>query len=205
MPQEPTDSVFKTSYTLLDRIKNPSDEQAWKEFVSIYDQYIYNILRHIRIPEADARELCQDIIVKLWKKIPEFAYNKDRGKFRNWLGSIIRNDANTYFSKNKKKNELIDEHGDSEIHQHANPNSTYDLDKVITEEWNYHLSNLAWESVKPHFKENTLEIFKLYMEGKSNKEISEACNIKERSVKTYILRIRNHLKEEISKINEELL
>jgi RNA polymerase sigma-70 factor (ECF subfamily) len=200
-------SRFQTSYSLIERVRNPSDDEAWKEFFSYYEQYIYNILRHIGISASDTQEITQEIIILLWKKLPEFAYNKDRGKFRQWLSTIIHNKAYSYISKEKRKRkhlrddeseELIDSISDS-------PDSTGALDKIIAEEWDLYISNMAWVSVKERFKENMQKVFLLYMQEIPTNEIAKQCDVKEASVHVYVQRIRDHLKEEIQRFNTELL
>jgi RNA polymerase sigma factor (sigma-70 family) len=202
LPQKPT---YSTSYSLLERVRDPHDKEAWSQFVVIYEQYVYNILRHIGIPESDAMELRQDIIIKLWEKIPEFAYDKDRGKFRHWLGAVIRNDANKYFNRKNAQNKMFDAKKSENLEQYSEHDSNYDLDAVIAEEWNHHISNLAWKSIQSRFKENMQQVFLLYAEGKSYKEIAKLCNIDSKSTKMYVKRIRDHLRAEINIYDSELL
>ena len=47
MSKKPSNPDFETSYSLIERIKDPKDNDAWTEFIAYYEQYIYNILRQI--------------------------------------------------------------------------------------------------------------------------------------------------------------
>jgi RNA polymerase sigma factor (sigma-70 family) len=205
MTDTPNKSICKTSYTLLDRVRDPNDEVAWKEFIAYYEQYIYNILRHIGLSEIDAKETQQEIIVKLWKKMPEFVYDKDRGKFRQWLGVVIRNEANQYFRKTTRLRKVVDSVEDDELEKYLDPNNNEGLDTIIVNEWNQYISNLAWDNIKVHFRENAQKVFLLHADGKTSEEISKICDIKQNSVNVHIKRVRDHLKEQIKKLNEELL
>ena len=197
-------SIFQTRHSLLDRVKNPDDSESWREFVNYYDQYIYNILRSLKIPEHDANELCQDIIIKLWKKMPDFVYQKDRGKFRAWLSTVVRNRAFETLKKKKRSLSIEEQEDDSSLNNIEDVNGQ-DVDALIEKEWNNHISRLAWESVKDRFQKPVQKVYLLHIDGKSNKEISESCGIHEGSVRTYIARIRKYLREEIEIFNKELL
>jgi RNA polymerase sigma factor (sigma-70 family) len=200
-------SRFQTSYSLIERVRNPNDEEAWKEFFSYYEQYIYNILRHIGISPSDTQELTQEIIIQLWKKLPDFTYDKDRGKFRQWLSTIIHNKAYTYISKEKRqKKHLQETEEDALVNAISNQADQIEaLDQIIAEEWDLYISNMAWNSVKIRFKENMQKVFLLHMQEIPVKDIAKQCDIKEASVHVYVQRIRDHLKEEIQRFNTELL
>ena len=75
-------SAWKTRETLLERIKNPLDESSWEDFVRYYQPFIYGVVRGMRIPHHDAEEIVQTILLKAWKKLPDFEYDRARGRFR---------------------------------------------------------------------------------------------------------------------------
>ena len=204
MSEKSENSIFKTSNTLLDRVKNPDDKSAWNEFVNYYEQYIYNIIRHIGLPEQDAQELCQDTLLKLWKKLPDFVYDRNRGKFRSWLGVMIRNQCNRHFQKQKRKETVIDPNNEI-LEDESDYTENHNIDMIIENEWNSYISNLAWENVKKRFKENSQKAFLLHLDEVPIEKIAEECNIKSNTVYVSINRVQMHLKEEIKRLNEELL
>jgi RNA polymerase sigma factor (sigma-70 family) len=157
------------------------------------------------VKENDAHELCQEIIVTLWKKLPDFIYDSNKGKFRNWLSTLIRNTACNHFQKINRDKKYIAYENESESHEKQDANRMCDIDSIIANEWNNYISNLAWKSLQPNFKESTIAVFDLYMNGKSPQEIAEKLNMKELTVSTYISRVRKFLKEEIERLNKELL
>lgn len=204
MSEENNHSIFRTRYTLIQRVKDPQDKESWSEFVRYYQQYIYNILRAIRIPQSDAHELCQDIIVQLWKKMPVFSFDSDKGKFRSWLATVIRNSASSYL-RTKARHERFLEAQDGEVlEQYLDENNPNGIDRVISQEWDNYISNLAWEAVQKRFKASVQKTFILHMNGKSYKEIAAACNMTEGAARTYISRIRKYLKEEVGRLNQDL-
>src|SRR5690349_211303 len=64
-----------TSPTLLARLRHdPSNEAAWDEFVENYGRHIYRWCRQWRLQEADSEDVTQEILLKLARKLRDFAY-----------------------------------------------------------------------------------------------------------------------------------
>ena len=67
--------TWNTRKTMLIRLQNQYDEHSWEEFVATYRQYIYNVIRRMNLNHHDALEIVQIVLIKLWKKLPEFNYD----------------------------------------------------------------------------------------------------------------------------------
>jgi RNA polymerase sigma-70 factor (ECF subfamily) len=79
-----------TSISLLERLRQPGDEQAWQRFVQLYTPLLYYWARRAGLPTADANDLVQEVLVVLVKKLPEFEYDPSKS-FRGWLRTIALN------------------------------------------------------------------------------------------------------------------
>jgi RNA polymerase sigma-70 factor (ECF subfamily) len=87
MGSDPDD---RTSTTLLGRLRQaPSDPAAWTEFVQRYGPTIYTWCRQRKLQEADARDVTQDVLLKLGQKMCTFAYDPTRS-FRGWLRRLTQ-------------------------------------------------------------------------------------------------------------------
>ena len=94
-------SGWQTSETLLERVKNPDDEKSWEDFVYYYRPFIYSAIRGMNIAHHDAEEICQSVLLKAWKKLPEFEYNRGKGRFRGWLCHVTGNSVRDSIRKRK--------------------------------------------------------------------------------------------------------
>jgi RNA polymerase sigma-70 factor (ECF subfamily) len=83
-----------TSASLLQRLRQPADEQAWARFVDLYTPLLFHWARRSGIGEAEAADLIQDVFCALLRKMPGFAYDPQR-TFRGWLRTVLLNQWRT--------------------------------------------------------------------------------------------------------------
>ena len=90
-----------TRVTLLERLRTGKDQTAWLEFESTYRAFIFSLILRMGIPNADAEDISQTVLTKVWQKIEDFEYNRNRGKFHNWLAAMTRNTVKDFFRTKK--------------------------------------------------------------------------------------------------------
>src|SRR5262245_41376997 len=80
--------LSRTNTSLLGRLRQaPADQQAWAEFVQRYGPKIYGWCRRWQLQEADAQDVTQDVLLKLARKMRDFAYDP-QGSFHGWLKTL---------------------------------------------------------------------------------------------------------------------
>ena len=79
-----------TRASLLVRLRDPQDAEAWREFVALYGPLIYNHARREGLQDADAADLSQDVLLAVAGAVGRLEYDPRRGAFRSWLFTVVR-------------------------------------------------------------------------------------------------------------------
>jgi len=81
---------MKTPASLLERLREPEQEQAWERFVGLYTPLLYYWARRSGCRESEAADLVQEVFALLVRKLPEFTYDHNK-TFRGWLRTVAQN------------------------------------------------------------------------------------------------------------------
>jgi RNA polymerase sigma factor (sigma-70 family) len=84
-------SEFDTHSTLIERVRDPADSEAWREFVELYEPLLLRFVLSHGTPISEAHDIVQEIFTNLLGAIPNFDLDRERGKFRSWLWNVSRN------------------------------------------------------------------------------------------------------------------
>ena len=82
--------MHTTPPSLLEQLRRPDDQQAWRRFVDLYTPLLFYSARRVGLQESDAADLVQEVFALLVRKLPEFTYDQKKG-FRNWLHTVLMN------------------------------------------------------------------------------------------------------------------
>ena len=85
MPLTPT-----TRASLLLRLRDSEDHEAWVEFVTLYEPIIYRLMRQNGLQDADARDVMQELLLTISRSIDRWE-PRAGGSFRGWLRRVARN------------------------------------------------------------------------------------------------------------------
>jgi len=84
-------SNANTRTSLLERLHEGADPVAWDDFFHRYWPYIFSIARQRGCTEHTAEEIVQDVMLAIFEKKAVFCHDPSRGRFRDWLGGVVRN------------------------------------------------------------------------------------------------------------------
>jgi RNA polymerase sigma-70 factor (ECF subfamily) len=82
--------MHTTPVSLLQRLRQPSDADAWDRFVQLYTPLLAFWAARAGVPDSDAADLIQDVLVLLLQKLPQFSYDPHKS-FRSWLRTVTLN------------------------------------------------------------------------------------------------------------------
>ena len=194
---------LNTRHTLLQKICDRHDDQAWEDFVYYYEKYIYVVCRRINLNHTEAEELVQQVMIKLWKKIPELKVDKNK-RFRGWICQVTRNTVIDHFRLLQRRENRLEKAYGSEHWDYYREDSLPEFEELAEKEWQNYLVNMALQNIKDKVSEKMFTVFLELQKGKNHKQISDEKAMPLNSVYVYQKRMTAKLKEEVQRLNQEL-
>jgi len=198
------EDVWVTRETLLQRVRRQHDQRAWEEFVYYYNGYVYNIASRMGLNHHDAEEVVQNVMLQLWKKLPEFEYDARKGRFRGWLCTVTGNDVKMLLRRKSNNIDRLTPDEKEDLNHYLHKVETSPSEELAEREWVTYITTLAWSRVQEEFGINEKAAFEMVSKGISVDEISKKLGITTSSVYVYKKRVTDRLKKEIVQLNNEL-
>lgn len=68
---------LQTRQTLLSRLRNLGDDESWRRFFDLYWRLLYNFARKSGRDDHAAREIVQDTVVSVARKMPNYFWSPE--------------------------------------------------------------------------------------------------------------------------------
>jgi RNA polymerase sigma-70 factor (ECF subfamily) len=141
-----------TSLSLLERLRQPTETDAWARFVRLYTPLLYYWARRLALQHQDAADLVQEVFTVLVQKLPEFVYDRDKS-FRGWLRTLTRN----IWRNSRRRLNLPGQVLSNELlNGLAGPD---DADAFAEAEYRQHLTARALQLIQAEFEPGTWKAF----------------------------------------------
>jgi RNA polymerase sigma factor (sigma-70 family) len=191
-----------TRASLLLRIQDPRDADAWRQFFDLYAQVVYGFARRRGLQDADAADLMQDVLRSVASAAGRLNYDPAKGTFRGWLYSVTRNKIFNFLDKQRRQARGA---GDSGTHRRLEELPAREEEK---EDWDreYERRRFAWaaDRVREEFQETTWQAFWLTaVDGKSAKDAGAKLKMSPGAVYVAKSRVVARLREEIETLSDE--
>jgi RNA polymerase sigma-70 factor (ECF subfamily) len=186
-----------TNPSLLIRLRDVQDQQAWALFVEVYGPVIFSYCRRRNLQVSDASDVSQEVFAVLSRSLPTFEYQSERGRFRDWLGLVTHRELIRFW---KRKERALRVHAKS---GHMEVETIED-----TEGWENHFhSELLQQSlkrVKGSFESETWQIFeRIWIKGETASEVANSLGIKIGSVYVAKSRVLKSLRADILMLSDD--
>jgi RNA polymerase sigma-70 factor (ECF subfamily) len=193
----PPSPELTTNPSLLLRLRDVQDWQAWALFVEVYGPVIFSYCRRRHLQVSDASDVSQEVFAVLSKTLPNFEYQSERGRFRDWLGLVTHRELIRFWKRNEKAQRLQSTNGQSEVETAEDP-----------EGWENHFySELLQQSIKRiqcSFEPETWTIFeRVWIQGEAPEVVAQSLNIKIGSVYVAKSRVLKSLRAEVLMLSDD--
>lgn len=186
-----------TSPSLLLRIRDHDDREAWQYFCDIYGPLIYGYCRKRNLDANDSADVAQEVLIRVASGIREFKYDRSKGRFRDWLSRIVHNEISRWFTKRIRNNTKSLNNNDQDSHA----NQT-----LWSEHFQQYILDTALKTTRPHFSAVTWQAFRMvWIENCSCPEVAKKLNRSLGFVYTSKSRVLKRLRLEFEQLSEDAI
>lgn len=189
-----------TRITLLDQIRDVKDRAAWQQFVDLYASIVYRYCRNRKMQHADAQNVTQEVFSRVSRAIQSFEYDKERGRFRGWLGLITHQQMLRYREK-QARGKGFQNRADDFI---AGPFEG-EVEGVWIDTFNAHVYDRALNSVREKTEPDEWNAFERIWTGDEQPgEIARELQRDPQWIYQVKFRLVSRLKEEVERLSADV-
>jgi RNA polymerase sigma factor (sigma-70 family) len=194
LPQPPP-----TRASLLVRLADPADCAAWDEFVRVYGPLVLDTVRRRGFDHSDAEDIAQRVFARVFRGLRTFSYATERGRFRDWLGTILHREVVREYRTRARKPATLLAPEDLDSFARA------PTDPEWIDAFQAHLYHVALGRCQSRFEPQTWTAFEqLWIAERSAADVAADLGISIGSVYVAKSRVLSALAQSISELSDEL-
>jgi len=159
------------------------DERAFTQFIDKYKQTVFLCCRSLGLRQDEAEDVASETFLAAYQQLRRYS---GQAQLSTWLWSIAYHQAVTYLRKNRRKWQLLAEPSEQVTDSEQGPVSA----AQSSEE-----KEIVWASVERLPKLWAMAVILYYREDKSIADIAKIMKARKNTVKTYLFRGRERLKQ----------
>ena len=192
----------ETRPSLLLRVRDPADREAWAEFSEIYRPVICRLARLKGLQAADAEDLAQQVLISIANAIERWEPEPGRAKFRTWVRRIVQNAILNALTRGAPDKASGDDN-DHLLLQQSPARTGPDSDLLKTE---YRREVFVWAArqIRDEFTEGTWNSFWLTaVAGREADDVAAQLGRSRGSVYASRSRVMKRLKQMVEEFDED--
>lgn len=193
-----------TRHSLILRLRDPADAVAWREFVELYEPLVYNLACRKGLQDADARDLCQEVLLAVARAVHRWDPEPSRGSFRGWLFRIARNLLVNFLTRQNNPRGS----GATSVQEllEAQPSDDPSATALFEAEYRQRVFRWAAEDIRSEFAPGTWQAFWLTaVVGRPPKEVASELGLSVGAVYIARSRILARLRQRVELLGEETI
>lgn len=190
-----------TRASLLLQLRDARNAGAWEQFVEIYTPIIYGFCRNQGLQDADAADVTQEVMRTVARTMEKFEYDRQRGKFRNWLLTVTRSKLSNFFSSRQRQ---LEPHGHTSIQDLLDREPSPPEQSSWDTEYHGRLFHWAAEQLRPTVQESTWQAFwRTTIGDEEASKVAAELKLSVGAVYVAKSRVLARLKQKIQEVDEE--
>lgn len=184
-------AVAETPLSLLDRLIDRPDAEAWRRFVGLYTPYLLGWLRRDPGLRDDAEDLVRGVLAVVRRELPRFERRRT-GSFSAWLRAVTVNRLQVLLRSRKAV--PAGPGGAELLSALADPNS--ELSRQRDRDHDLYVAHRLLDQATADFEPATVRAFRmLALEGRASAEVASELKLARNAVFLAKSRILRRLRE----------
>ena len=181
-----------TRPSLIERLGDAGDHQAWQEFDELYGDLLLRFARKSGLAAPDAEDVRQEVLLALVRRMGSFEYEPARGRFRDYLGRAVRHAVFRRLGQGAREPERLA--------TEVEPDSAdwREAEKRFEREWADQHLRRALEHVRGEFEARSMAIFEALLAGVPGHEVAQRFESTPFAVAKVKSRVRARLAERVA-------
>ncbi|MFO1003088.1 MAG: sigma-70 family RNA polymerase sigma factor [Planctomycetaceae bacterium] len=194
--------VPETRPSLILRVRDPNDADAWNQFATLYRPVILRLARRKGIQVADAEDLAQQVLFSVAGAIERWQPDPQRARFRTWLQTIVRN---AILNAMQRQSPDQATGGDSDADRFEIEQSTRTDEEALQNEYRRELFQQAAQQIRAEYAEETWDSFwKTAVQGIDIETLCSQTGRTRGSIYASRSRVMKRMREVIEHLEEQL-
>lgn len=189
-----------TRPSLILRLKGERNELAWREFVSVYQPFLEQLIRRQGVFPRHVPDVSQQVLAAVARSVKGWQDDGDPASFRRWLSRVARRVVQKFMGRERRQ---IDGHGGSQwLETLALVPDT--APEQCEKEYEYELVVWAAERVRGEFLESSWKAFwATLVEGREVAEVAAELGVSPGSVYMSRSRLMARIRSKVREVTGE--
>ena len=204
MPRE-VDSNRRTSFTLINRVKDLDDDAGWREFFERYRWLVLRVANQHGLTDAEAEEVAQEVFARVARSIGVFETGGRPGAFRKWLRQVSTWCALTARRKRLNGVQSLDEAETEDQTSPADVIANTESPNPHTEVSDRDFHELLLRRLKQLVSARDFDIYqRVTFDGLTPQQVADQMGLSRGAVDTSLSRTRQAARRELTRLGESL-
>lgn len=185
-----------TRVTLLDRLGDAQDNDAWAEFVNLYGPLIFRFARRRLPQDEDAADIVQEVLSAVMQQ----RYRRPQGRFQKWLVTVLLNKIRDFHARSFRQRELSGVEIVNRLHEEPSPAH----EEEWQQDWQRQVFRVAAERVRVSANPVHWDAFeRTVLQNQTSQDVAAALQVSLTNVYAIKSRLMKEIKDEIQRLGED--
>jgi RNA polymerase sigma-70 factor (ECF subfamily) len=183
--------------TLLERLRDPADQDAWVEFVALYGPLLFRFARRRLPQDEDAADVTQEVL----SAVMGDRYRRPRGRFQKWLVTVLLNKIRDFHAARVRRCEVT---GGMDVAQRLQEEPSRGDEEEWDEERERHLFHAAAERVRGRTSQLHWDVFvRTALQQQTGQAAASALGLSLTNAYAIKSRLMKEIRDEVRRLAEE--